>query len=68
MGYFREIPTGPSTYCPDLPLSMAAVQPWFHTYLLKPAGPQPAGPPALKDDSYEVKSIFKLTSVKHMLK
>ena len=52
--------TGPDTYCLDLPLFTAAVHPWFHTNLLKLAGPQPAGPPALEDDSYEVEAILQI--------
>ena len=44
----------------DFPPSMAAVHPWFHTSLLKPAGPQPAGPPVLEDDSYEVEAILQI--------
>ena len=52
--------TGPDTYCLDLPTSMAAVHPWFHVSFLKPAGPQPAGPSALEDDSYEVEAIFQI--------
>ena len=51
---------GPGTYCLDLPPSIAAVHPWFHTSLPKPAGPQPAGLPALVNDSYEVESILKI--------
>ena len=55
--------TGPITYHLDLPPSMATVHPYFHTRLLKPTGlqptrPQPSGPPALNDDSYEV--IFQI--------
>ena len=42
---------GPGTYHLNLPLGMAAVLPWFHTSFSKPAGPQPAGPPALEEDS-----------------
>ena len=51
---------------------MAAVHNWFYPSLLKLAGPQPAGPTALEDDSYEVKAIFQLnklwkhTKVKYM--
>ena len=52
--------TEPVTYHLDLPPSMAAVHPWFHTSLLKPAGPQPAGPPVLEDDSYEVEAIIQI--------
>ena len=51
---------GPGTYCLDLPPSIAAVHPWFHTSLIKPAWPQPAGPPALEDDSYEVEAILRI--------
>ena len=50
--------TGPGTYCLDLLPSMAAVPLWFHTSLLKAAGPQPSGPPALEDNSYELKAIL----------
>ena len=39
---------------------MAAVYPWFHTSLLKPALPQPFGPPALEDNSYEVEAILQI--------
>ena len=46
--------TEPGTDQLDLSPSMAAVHPWFHNSLLKPAGPQHAGPAALVDDSYEV--------------
>ena len=60
MGPFRVMSTGPSTYCLDPPPSMAAVHPWFYTSLLKPAGPQTAGPPVLEDDSYEFKAIFQI--------
>ena len=41
----------------DILPSMAAFRPWFHTSLLKPAGPQPAGLPALEDDSCKVEAI-----------
>ena len=54
------MPTGPGTYHLDLLPSMAAIHPWFHTNLLKPAGPQPAGPPALEDDSYKVEAILQI--------
>ena len=52
--------TGPGTYHLALLPSMAAVHPWFHTSLLKRAGPQPARPPALVDDSYEVETILHI--------
>ena len=39
---------------------MAAIQPWFHTSLLNPTGPQPIGTPALEDDSYEVEAILQI--------
>ena len=39
---------------------MAAVHPWFYASLLKPAGPQPAGPPALEDNYYEVEAILQI--------
>ena len=39
---------------------MAAVHQWFYTSLLKPAGPQPSGPPAQEDDSYEVEAILQI--------
>ena len=47
--------TGPGTYQLALPPSMAAVHPWFHTSLLKLAGP-----PALAYDSYEVEAILHI--------
>ena len=50
--------TGSGTYRLDIPPSMGAVYPWFYTILLKPAGLQPTGPPALEDDSYKVEAIF----------
>ena len=43
VGPFRVISTGRGTYCLDISPSMAAVHLWFHTSLLKPAEPQPAG-------------------------
>ena len=58
MGPFRVMSTGPGTYHLNLPLSIAAVHPWFHTSLPKPDGLQPAGSRALKDDSYEVEAIL----------
>ena len=39
---------------------MAAVYAWFNTSLPKLAGPQPAGPPALKYDSFEVETILQI--------
>ena len=54
----RVVSTGPGIYCLDLLPSMAAVQPWFHTGFLKPAGPQPSGPPALEDNCYKVGAIL----------
>ena len=54
------ISTVPCTYCLDLLPSIAAVHPWFYTSLFKPAGPQPAGPPALEDDSYKVEAILQI--------
>ena len=57
---FRVISTGPGTYNLDLPPSMVAVYPQFHSSLFKPAGPQPARLFALKDDSYEVEAIFQI--------
>ena len=53
------------TYSLDFLPSMAAIHPWFYTNLFKPAGPQPAGPqpsrpPALEDDSFEVKTILQI--------
>ena len=41
---------------------MATVQQWFHTSILKPAGPQPVGLPALEDDSNEVEVILKINN------
>ena len=52
--------TGPGIYCLDLPPSMAIVHPWFHTSLLKLAGPKPAGLPAPEDDSYEFEAILQI--------
>ena len=52
--------TGPGTYFLDLALSMAAVHPWFHTSLLKPARPHSSGPPTLENDSYEVEAILQI--------
>ena len=60
MGPFKVMSTGPCTYHPDLSPSMAAVHPLLHTSLFKPAGPQPAGPPALEDNSYEVEAILQI--------
>ena len=60
MGPFRVMSTGTGTYCLALPPSMVAVHPWFHTSLLKPAGPQPAGLTALANDSYEVEAILHI--------
>ena len=60
VGPFRVMSTGPGLYHLDLLPSMAVVHPWFHTNLLKPARPQPAGPSTLEDDSYEVKAIFQI--------
>ena len=51
---------GPSTYNLDLLQSMAAVHPWFHASLFKPAGPQPARLPALEDDSYKIVAILQI--------
>ena len=39
---------------------MAAVHQWFHTSLFKSAGSQPAWPPVLENDSYEVKAILQI--------
>ena len=52
--------TGICIYCLDIPTSMAAIDPWFHTSLFKPGRPQPAGPPALEDDSYKVEAILQI--------
>ena len=60
MGPFQVMSTGPGIYCLDLLPSIAAVQPWFHTSLFKPAGPQPIKPPALEDDSYKVETILQI--------
>ena len=60
MGPFQVMSTGPGIYCLDLLPSMAAVHPWFYTSLLKPAGPQPSGPPALEDNSYKVEAILQI--------
>ena len=59
MGPFRVMSTGPGTYFLDLLPRMATFRSWFHTSLLKPARPQPIGPPALEDNSYEVEVILK---------
>ena len=60
MGPFRVLSMVPGTYHLDLLPSMADVHPWFDTSLLKSAGPQPAGPLALEDDSYEVETILQI--------
>ena len=60
IGPCRVMSKGTGTYHLDLLPSMASVHPWFHTSLLKPAGPQPAGPPALADDSYKVEDILQI--------
>ena len=60
MGPFQVMSIGLGTYRLDLPPSIAAVHPWFYTSFLKPAGPQPVGPPALEDDSYEFKAILQI--------
>ena len=60
VGPFQETFSGPSTYCLDLLPSMAAFRAWFHTNPLKPARHQYAGPPALADDSFEVKAILQI--------
>ena len=44
----------------NIPPSMAAIHPWFFNGLLKPAGPQPAGPPALEDEPYKIKAILQI--------
>ena len=49
----------PGIYWLDFLLSMASIYPWFYTSILKPAGPQSAGPLALEDDSYKVKAILQ---------
>ena len=54
--------TGPSTYHLDLPPSMVAVHPWFHTSLFKAAKALPAGLSALEDDSHEVEAILQLNN------
>ena len=60
VGPFRVQSTGLGTFHLDLPPSMATGHLWFHTRLLKPAGPQPAGPTVLADDSYEVEAILQI--------
>ena len=40
---------------------MAAVYPWFHTSLLKPAGSQSAWLPVMKDDFYEIEATLQIT-------
>ena len=60
MGPFWVMFTGPGTYHLDLPPRMSAIHPWFYTSLLKPAGPQPAGPYVLEDNSYEDEAIFQI--------
>ena len=64
MGPFGVMTTGPGTYHLDLLPSIAAVHPWFYNNLFKPAGPQPAGPPTLADDSYKVKAILQINKHK----
>ena len=59
VGPFRVMSTGPGTFYLDFLPSMAAIQPWFHTSLVKPAGPQPVGPPSLEDD-YKVEAILQI--------
>ena len=60
MGPFHVKSTIASAYYLDTPLNMVTVHLYFHTSLLKPVGSQPAGPPALEDDSYEVKAILQI--------
>ena len=57
---FQVMSTGPGAHYLDPLPSRAAVHPWFHTSLLKPAWPQPAGPLTLEDDSYEVEAILHI--------
>ena len=54
------MPKGAGFYCLDLPPSIAAVQPWFRNNFPKQGGPEPAGSPALKYDSYEVEAILQI--------
>ena len=58
MGPFQVISEGPGTYQMDFLPSMATIHPWFYTSLLKPAGPQLAGPPALEDYLYKIEAIL----------
>ena len=53
---------GPGTYHLDLPPSMASVDPWFYSSLLKIVGSQAAGPLALENDSNEVEAIFQINT------
>ena len=61
MSLFRVMSTRPGICHLDLLPSMAAIHPWFHISLLKPARTQPVGPTALKDyHSYEVEAILQI--------
>ena len=60
IGPYRVMSTWPGTYRLDLPPSITAVHPWFYISLLKPAGPQTAGPLALVDHSYEVEALLQI--------
>ena len=57
---FRVMSTRPGTYYLDLPPSLAAFYPWFHTSPFEPARPQPPRLPALVDNSYEVEAILQI--------
>ena len=59
MGLFQVLSTGPGTYFLDLPPSMAAIHPWFHTTYFKPAVLQSSGPLALEDNSYEIEAFLQ---------
>ena len=58
MGPLHVMSVGPGTYCLDFPSCMASVDLWYHTSLLKAAGPQPTGLPTLEYDFYKVKDIL----------
>ena len=60
MGPFQVMSTGAGTYYLDLLLSIAAIHPWLQTSFLKLAGPQPARPSTLEDDSYKVEAILQI--------
>ena len=54
------ISTAGGTYHLGLPLSVASVQYWFDTSLIKPARPHSSGLSALEDDCYKLKAILQI--------